>query len=104
MPARHARRNADRQQFDANDPAWAIEGRDKPPDQQAAEMEQHAAVDDCTERLPGQLRRMIRLRYARGDTTRTIAAAMEISEGSVRNRLVEAKDLLRRCLEAKGIL
>jgi len=101
---RHAQRTGREHASALEDPAACLEDPDLSPDQQAARTEEHAAVDDCTERLPVQLRRIIRLRYARGETTRTIAATVGISEASVRNRLTEASDLLRQCLEAKGIL
>ena len=97
--ARHGReRDLDRPE------AWATRTEQPTPDELAARTEQRDAVADCTGRLPSELRRIIRLRYARSDTTRTIAATVGISEGSVRNRLAEAKDLLEQCLKGKGIL
>lgn len=102
--ARHAKRNGRETLVDIDDATKHPEDQHNTPDQQASQTEEHSAVNDCTKRLPVQLRQIIRLRYARGETTRIIAATIGISEASIRNRLTEATDLLRQCLEAKGIL
>jgi len=77
---------------------------DESPEAVAAATEELAVVDDCVAALPVELRRIVRLRYAGGQTTRAIAAAVGLSEASIRNRLAEAKAMLQRCLEDKGVL
>lgn len=62
------------------------------------------AVRGCVEELPPDLARMVRLRYVEGRTTRGIAAVEGMAEATVRARLEEARDLVARCLKAKGIL
>jgi len=61
------------------------------------------ALDDCIGRLPGELQQMIRLRYVEGRTTRGISSAVGMPEATVRLHLDKARDILRRCLESKGI-
>jgi len=61
------------------------------------------ALDECIERLPADLRRLIRLRYVDGRTTRGIASVTDSPEATVRLHLDKARDLLRRCLKSKGI-
>ncbi|MHC4561307.1 MAG: RNA polymerase sigma factor [Planctomycetota bacterium] len=60
-------------------------------------------LDDCIDRLPGELRKLIRLRYVEGRTTRGIATVVELPEATVRLHLDKAREQLRLCLEAKGI-
>ena len=74
------------------DPAGAPEAR-----------EQMAALAVCVESLPPDLARMVRLRYVEGLTTRGIAEATRMAEATIRLRLAEAKELLERCLRAKGV-
>ncbi len=101
---RHFTRNARQTPADAMALAESLPAPDADPVDLAASAEEVDAVDDCVGKLPEQLRRIVRLRYAGGLTTRAIAASVGISEGSVRNRLTEAGELLRRCLGGKGIL
>ena len=61
------------------------------------------AVDDCVSQLPPELGRLVSLRYVEARTTRGMAEVMGIPEATVRLRLDKAKDLIRRCLEGKGI-
>ncbi len=70
----------------------------------AADREAVAAVRACVEALPPDLARIVRLRYVEGRTTRGIAAAEGMAEATVRARLGEARDLVARCLKAKGVL
>ena len=74
------------------DPAVAPEAR-----------EEMAALAGCVESLPPDLARMVRLRYVEGLTTRGIGEATRMAEATVRLRLAEAKELLERCLKAKGV-
>ena len=70
---------------------------------QAESAEAIEALDECIERLPADLQRLIRLRYVDGRTTRGIASVADSPEATVRLHLDKARDLLRRCLESKGI-
>lgn len=61
------------------------------------------AVDDCIDLLPENLRQLVRLRYIEARTTRGVAEAAGVPEATVRLRLDKARDLIRECLEGKGI-
>ena len=74
-----------------DDPGNAVEQRDA-----------ESALLDCLAALPEELARIVRLRYVDGRTTRGIAAEVGIPEATIRLRLAEAHDQLRRCLTAKG--
>ncbi len=60
------------------------------------------ALRECIATLPAELARIISLRYVDGRSTRGVAGAACIPEATVRLRLGEAKDMLRRCMESKG--
>ena len=66
--------------------------------------EEAQAVRDCVARLPGELARLVRLRYVDGRTTRGVAEAAGLPEATVRARLQEARALLAKCLKGKGVL
>jgi len=70
----------------------------------AAQAEELAALRACLAALPDELARLVRLRYVEALTTRAIAAAEGTPEATVRLRLGEARDRLRRCLAGKGVL
>ena len=53
--------------------------------------------------LPGELRRVLELRYVEGLTTRSIAATMDMPESTVRLRLEEAYTLLQSRLRKAGV-
>ncbi len=88
------------------DPELAEEFLTSPdnPGATVAATEEIDAVGACVEFLPGELARIVRLRYVYALTTRTIAAEVSLPEATVRLRLKEAVDALRRCLEGKGFL
>jgi len=73
------------------------------PTDTAEKAETNEAVDDCVSQLPAELERLVHLRYVEARTTRGIAEVMGIPEATVRLRLGKAQDLIRRCLEGKGI-
>ncbi len=77
---------------------------DPPPGDVVASAEETGAVSECVAALPVELRRIVQLRYAGGQTTRAIAARVGLSEASIRNRLAEAKAMLRRALAERGFL
>ena len=66
--------------------------------------EENAAVSDCVARLNELLGQLIRLRYVRGMTTRSIATEVHMPESTVRSCLGEALDCIQRCLQGKGIV
>ena len=70
----------------------------------AQEGEEFDAVRECVSALGEPWQRIVRLRYVEGLTTRGIAAATGIPEATVRSRLTEAQEKLRRCLQAKGVV
>jgi RNA polymerase sigma-70 factor (ECF subfamily) len=64
--------------------------------------EEMSALGNCVGLLPVGLQEIVELRYVEALTTRGIAERMDRAEATVRNRLVEAKGALVRCLEKKG--
>ncbi len=70
----------------------------------SAAREEVAAVRRCVDSLPGELARIVRLRYVDARTTRGIAAEINLPESTVRLRLTEASAALRQCLKEKGFL
>lgn len=102
--ARHLRRRYAAPPTDVAAATEALAGDEPLPESTASTREEIAAVDDCIGRLPAELRRIIECRYAVGLSTRAIAQQVGMSEAGIRNRLTEAKDRLRQCLNAKGVL
>ncbi len=66
--------------------------------------EEMSAVSDCVSRLDEQLGELVRMRYVRGMTTRSIASEAGMPESTVRSRLGEALDCIERCLQGKGVV
>ena len=95
-----------RQEPQCFDPELAEETFAAPdnPGQAAEGREEARAVRECVDALPGELARIVGLRYVNGRTTRGIAAATGIPEATVRLRLGEAKEMLAECLQEKGLL
>jgi len=62
------------------------------------------AVRSCVRDLPKDLRRVVRLRYVEGRTTRGIAAEVRLPEATVRLRIEEARRRIAKCLRGKGVL
>jgi RNA polymerase sigma-70 factor (ECF subfamily) len=73
------------------------------PADQAASREELSAVGQCVEALPPDLRRLVRLRYVDGLTTRAIAQEAGLPEATVRLRLAEAVGVIETGLRDKGI-
>jgi len=104
-------RNAARRRWSARpapesfDPELAEQTLTAPdnPGESAERLEEIDAVRGCIGELPGELKRVIRLRYVEGRTTRGIAAAVDRPEATVRLRLEEARRLIERCLRGKGV-
>jgi RNA polymerase sigma-70 factor (ECF subfamily) len=65
--------------------------------------EEIEALRGCIDALPPDLARFVRLRYVEGMTTRGMAEAERLAEATVRLRLGEAKALLEKCLQSKGV-
>ncbi len=62
------------------------------------------ALGVCMDRLEPDLAAVVQLRYVEGLTTRGIAERTTMPESTVRLRLGQAFDQLRRCMETKGFL
>jgi RNA polymerase sigma-70 factor (ECF subfamily) len=72
------------------------------PGETAAAGEEIRAIGDCISLLPGDLARLVRLRYVEGRTTRGVAQAAGMPEATVRSRLAEAHGKLAECMSGKG--
>ena len=70
----------------------------------AESREEINALHDCITSLPPEPARIISLRYVEGLTTRGIAAATDVPEATVRLRMAQARDMLLKCLRAKGFM
>jgi len=57
------------------------------------------ALRHCVGELAGRPRTIIKMRYAEGQTSETIAAKLNITADNVRTILKRARDALRRCVE-----
>ncbi len=90
------------QSFDPELAEDVLVGADDPP--ASAELREEAdAVGQCVSALPDELRRVIRLRYVSGMTTRGISAETGLAEATVRLRLEDARRRIERCLRGKGV-
>jgi RNA polymerase sigma-70 factor, ECF subfamily len=58
-----------------------------------------AYLDECMKRLPAADRKLLRLRYAAGATTKSVAAALGRSIHVVYRSLVRVHDALMRCID-----
>ena len=56
-------------------------------------------LDDCTQKLPASDRKLVRLRYAAGATTKSVAAAVGRSTAAVYRSLVCIHDTLFHCID-----
>jgi RNA polymerase sigma-70 factor (ECF subfamily) len=61
------------------------------------------ALEECLETLANDQREVFDLRHGEGFTYAEIAAALEITHGTVMSRLHRARRKMRECLEAKGM-
>ena len=74
------------------------------PGPDAAAAEEITAVRRCVDSLPVDLACIVRLRYVDARTTRGIAAEINLPESTVRLRLTESAEALRKCLKEKGFI
>ncbi len=72
------------------------------PHESPEQIEELTAVRECVAALPPRLAVLAHLRYVEGRTARGLAEATGLAESTVRQRLDEARGLLRRCLNGKG--
>ncbi len=100
---KHWARRKDGESFDPALAEQVLAGGEEPAET-AESNEEISAVRACVETLPEELRRIVRLRYVDGRTTRGVAAAAGLPEATVRLRLEQAGELLARCLRSKGVL
>ncbi len=96
-------RRADPESFDPELAEETLATYDNP-GAASEEGERMNALGECVRALPPDLARLVRLRYVEGRTTRGIAAAVRMAEATVRLRLAEATDMLRRCMKSKGLI
>ena len=61
------------------------------------------ALEECLETLSEDQREVFDLRHGEGFKYAEIAAALEISHGTVMSRLHRAREKMRECLEGKGM-
>ena len=61
------------------------------------------ALEECLDTLPDDQREVFDLRHGEGFTYAEIAAALEITHGTVMSRLHRARRKMRACLEGKGM-
>jgi RNA polymerase sigma-70 factor (ECF subfamily) len=61
------------------------------------------ALEQCLETLSDEQREVFDLRHGEGFKYAEIAAAIEISHGTVMSRLHRAREKMRECLEGKGM-
>ncbi len=77
---------------------------DRSPHTDTEAREALGALDSCLGRLETDLSTMVQLRYVEGLTTRGMAERTGMPESTVRLRLGQAFEHLRRCMESKGFL
>ena len=100
---KHWQRRSEAEDFDPELAEDVLVAADNPTETAAAR-EEMDAVGECVAALPEELRRIVRLRYVEGRTTRGVAAAAGIPEATVRLRLKEAHARLQQCLKARGVM
>ncbi|MDO4321711.1 MAG: sigma-70 family RNA polymerase sigma factor [Lachnospiraceae bacterium] len=78
---------------------------DYPPEEKTAEREDYSDLYQAIIRLPQDIRICVTLYYMEGYSVKEIAALLEVTESTVKNRLARARRRLRNDLEpevAKG--
>jgi RNA polymerase sigma-70 factor (ECF subfamily) len=70
---------------------------------QVEDRELGGALEECLETLSNDQREVFDLRHGEGFKYAEIAAALEISHGTVMSRLHRAREKMRECLEGKGM-
>jgi RNA polymerase sigma-70 factor (ECF subfamily) len=90
---------------DAAEPVRSLRARDASPEEIAATLEMTQLLEHLVASLPQDLRDVLRLSSVEELTSVEIAQVLGIPEGSVRTRLLRARQLLRQklesCLEGK---
>lgn len=77
-----------------------LAGRERSPEGLAAEEDERALLRQLIDALPGELRQPLLLSAVEEMTSREIAAAMAIPEGTVRTRLMRARAELKKRFQA----
>ncbi len=77
---------------------------DDDPAGQSGDREEFDALRGCIASLSHDLADLVRMRYVEARTTRGIAAVAGLPEATVRLRLEQARELLKRCMVVKGFL
>ena len=77
-----------------------LAGRERSPEGRAADEDEHALLRQLIDALPEDLRRPLLLSAVEEMTSREIAAAMAIPEGTVRTRLLRARAELKKRFQA----
>jgi RNA polymerase sigma-70 factor (ECF subfamily) len=88
---------------------WRERGRDvheAPPDlpdpREVEDIERRIALYQYVERLPDLQRRVIRMRFVEGKSIREVAAALDRSEGAVKQLQLRALENLRKSMGGHG--
>lgn len=79
----------------------AIEDAYRDPAEGVADAEERAALRDCLDALPEDSRTLLDLRYSKGSNLRDAAAEREVSEASLKMRLVRIRQRLADCVRKK---
>src|SRR4029079_7699444 len=103
LDAIKARRSADKYvesegdvTFDAPDPGAAQ-------DAQLDRARLRVALEECLQELPAAVAETVRLRFQNEDLSYDeMAAVMNVSPGTLNQRVIRALPLLAKCLESKG--
>jgi len=74
---------------------------DMPDDRESEEIERRALIADLIERLPDTQRQVIEMRFAEEKSIREIAAALDRSEGAVKQLQLRALENLRKHMEGR---
>jgi RNA polymerase sigma-70 factor, ECF subfamily len=98
----HWGRRRDEQRFDPDLAAEVLPARDDPA-ASPENIEESRRLRDAISELPGELRRLLELRYVDGLTGRAAAEAMGLPESTARLRLQEAYRLLEKRLASAGV-
>jgi RNA polymerase sigma-70 factor (ECF subfamily) len=72
-----------------------------PDGREAAEIEQRAMLFQLVDRLPDAQRRVIEMRFVDQRSIREIAAALDRSEGAVKQLQLRALETLRKLMEGR---
>lgn len=83
---------------------WGLtDDRTPGPEAATESRESYAGLTDCLNGLPAQFKRVVTLHYFEGYSLAEIANKEGISEELVKVRLFRARQMLKKCLERKGV-